>query len=92
MTCATKPGYRLSADLAGGGSTLVTDSGNRYFIIMVDDCTRYRWFQPLKKKSQALDKVKSFISAFRNAYGVTVSKFRSNDVGEFVVIKPYFEE
>ena len=92
MTRLTKPGYRLSADLAGGGSTLVTDSGNRYFIIMVDDCTRYRWFQPLKKKSQALDKVKSFISAFRNAYGVTVSKFRSNGGGEFIAMKPYFEE
>ena len=42
MTRATKPGYCLSANLAGGGSTLVTDSGNCYFIIMVDDCTRYR--------------------------------------------------
>ena len=30
MTCAKKLGYRLSADLAGGGSTLVTDSGNCY--------------------------------------------------------------
>ena len=92
MTRATKPGYRLSADLAGGGNTLVTDGGNRYFIIIVDDCTRYRWFRPLKKKSQALKEVKSFIPAFRNAYGVTVSKFRSDGGGEFVAMKPYFEE
>ena len=59
---------------------------------MVDDCTRYRWFRPLKKKSQALKEVKSFIPAFRNAYGVTVSKFRSDGGGEFVAMKPYFEE
>ena len=39
-----------------------------------------------------LNKVKNFISAFRNTYGVTVSKFRSNGGGECVAMKPYFKE
>ena len=40
MTCAKKSGYRLSADLTGSGSTLVTDSGNRYSraFVRADKC------------------------------------------------------
>ena len=92
MTRAKKPGYRLTADLAGGGNTLTTDRGNRYFIIIVDDFTRYKWFRPMAKKSQALKEVKAFITAFRNNHNVTVSKFRSDGGGEFVAMKAYFEE
>ncbi|CAA9497612.1 MAG: hypothetical protein AVDCRST_MAG96-1805, partial [uncultured Segetibacter sp.] len=66
MTRAKKPGYRLTADLAEGGNILITDRGNRYFIIIMDDFTRYKWFRPMTKKSQALKEVKAFITAFRN--------------------------
>ena len=87
---AWKRGQRLHADLGGGGASLSV-GGNRYFIILTDDFTRWRWMFPLRTKDEALSKVKEVVNALRNQ-GLSVEDFRSDDGGEFRGMLPYFKE
>ena len=38
----------------------VTPSGRKYFILLVDDCSRYMWLQLLTSKTEAAEAVKKF--------------------------------
>ena len=59
MTRARRPFDEVYSDLRGGGWTLLF-KGNRYYIIFTNDCTRMRWWFPLRFKYEALDHFKQF--------------------------------
>lgn len=43
-----------------GPVTLVTHGGRRYFLLQVDDCSRYMWLQLLSSKDEAAAAIKTF--------------------------------
>ncbi len=56
---------RIYADLSGGGITLPSLGGKRYFMVLTNDFTRYRWVFFLKKKSNALEVVTNFVAIIK---------------------------
>ena len=49
----SKPLEIIHSDL-WGPSHIISRTGNRYYVIFIDDFTRYTWLHPLKLKSDVL--------------------------------------
>ena len=43
-----------------GPITPATNGGRRYFLLLVDDCSRYMWLQLLMSKDEAAEAIKTF--------------------------------
>jgi hypothetical protein len=52
--------------------------GARYFMLITDGYSRYRWFYTLKHKSDALQVLIDWITKMRTQYGLTPKKIRIN--------------
>ncbi|KAK1408428.1 hypothetical protein QVD17_40194 [Tagetes erecta] len=76
------PLQMISVDLCGPISPS-TPAGNRYFMLLVDDCTRYMWVYMLKNKDQAFDIFKEFKMNVENEFGFKIKALRSDRGGEF---------
>jgi transposase InsO family protein len=82
-TRATTPFERIHIDLCGGGATLPSKGGIRYFMLFTDDYTRYKYVYFLKSKDEARHVIKDFIAKTRTQFGKTVTCFRSDNAQEF---------
>uniref|UniRef100_A0ACD6A2Q2 Uncharacterized protein n=1 Tax=Avena sativa TaxID=4498 RepID=A0ACD6A2Q2_AVESA len=69
-------------DLCGPISP-TTPGGNRYFLLVVDDCSRYMWLEALRSKDEALKFFKKIRALAENEFGLKLKAFRSNRGGEF---------
>ena len=49
----------IHGDLCGP-ITPATNSGRRYFLLLVDDCSRYMWLQLLTSKDEAAEVIRKF--------------------------------
>ena len=58
---ANIPLLKIHCDL-WGPSLVSSSQGIRYYVIFVDDCTRFTWFYPIKNKSDFFE----ILSNFRN--------------------------
>lgn len=91
-TRATRPGYRIYVDLAGGGDTLADQYGNgiptyggaRYILILTDDATRYRWGYLLGTKSEAIPTIKNWIKMIYSTTGRKIGIMHHDQGREFV--------
>ena len=70
-------------DLEGGGNITPSFEGAKYYLIITDDYTRYRWIRFLSQKSQALQELKNFAIYQLNQTGLTIKAIRSDDSSEF---------
>lgn len=77
-----RPLELVSMDLCGP-ITPETQAGNRYFMLVVDDCTRYMWVYLLKTKDQAIGAFKVFKKQVENEFGLKIKCVRSDRGGEF---------
>jgi transposase InsO family protein len=60
--------------------------GASYFLVVVDDWTRYVWLASMSHKSQAFERLKQFqawAEAAHSARGLRLSRIRSDNGGEF---------
>lgn len=81
-TRSDQPIYRLHVDLSG--RKLSTLDGKRYYLLMTDDYSRYRWVKLLSTKDEAIQTLKSFIDEVeREKAPCRVSVIRSDCGGEF---------
>lgn len=97
MQRATAKFERIHTDLGGGGKTLNAETpgyvegfadtpsigNNHYYIVFTDDYTRFRWWYPLKSKSEAFGKLLELLAMIKNQEGLTLKKLRSDNGGEF---------
>jgi Reverse transcriptase (RNA-dependent DNA polymerase)/gag-polypeptide of LTR copia-type/Integrase core domain/GAG-pre-integrase domain len=84
-TRATHPLELVHVDL-WGPAKIPSLQGARYFILVVDDHSRYMWIKLLKHKSDALDAFKEYVAYaenFHQTQGYRVSRLRSDNGGEF---------
>jgi hypothetical protein len=86
MTRATNKLGQIHVDLGGGGNISPSVGGVKYYMIITNDLTRYRWVYFLKYKSEALDQLKDFATWIENQEGIKIKRGRS-DGGELDSIK-----
>lgn len=61
----------------------VSQGGNVYIMTMMDDYSRYTRIYLLQKKSEAAEKIKSFVAEMKNKFGKCVNTIRSDRGGEY---------
>ena len=90
---SSQPGFRLHADVGGGGQTYTTFRGFRYFIIFICEATGYVWVRFMKKKSEALCIFQNLVILIFRQYGIRVCILHT-DFGKFNsdLAAKYFEE
>ena len=76
------PFYVIHSDVWGPFPSK-TESRARWFIVLVDDCTRLTWVHLLKSKMEIPDVVKNFFSIISNQFGIPIKRFRSNNVTDY---------
>jgi hypothetical protein len=64
-----------------------TPRGNRYFIMLVDDVSRFMWVKMLQSKDQAADAIKQYQAATEAETRRKLRAFRSDRGGEFTSAK-----
>lgn len=79
----TQPLQLIHTDLCGPMST-VTPGGNRYFMVLIDDYSRYLVLYLLKDKGEAKHCIKSFVRLVENQFGRKPQAIRSDRGAEFV--------
>lgn len=72
----------LHGDLCGPISP-ATPSGKRYFMLIVDDCTRYMWIVLIRRKDEALLAFKLVQARSEHEIKLKVKELRTDRGGEF---------
>jgi len=80
---AEEPLELLHIDLCGPISPS-TAAGNKYFMLLVDDLTRWMWVHVLKTKDQACSEFVKFKAVAENFCGRRIKTLRSDRGGEFL--------
>ncbi|KAK9076273.1 hypothetical protein SSX86_004606 [Deinandra increscens subsp. villosa] len=90
---ASSPLELVHADICGP-ITPVSNGGNRYFMLIVDDFSRYMWVYMIKTKDEAFNCFKSFKSRVEKETKYKVRMLRTDRGGEFnsFVFKKYCED
>ena len=66
-----------------GPMSVASVGGSSYFITFIDDFSRYVWVHIIKRKSDALEKFKSFLALIENQTDRQLKRFRSDNGGEY---------
>lgn len=80
---ADEPLQLVHVDLCGP-VTPETAGGNKYFMLLVDDCSRWMSVQFLKTKDQAASAFVKFKDEAENCVGYRIKTMRSDRGGEFL--------
>ena len=87
----TKPLEIIHSDL-WGPSPVVSYTGNKYYVIFVDDFTKYTWLYPLKLKSDVFQIFVDFQRRVERQLSQKIISFQSDFGGEFQALSKYFTE
>lgn len=79
---ASEVGELVHSDL-GGPMEVATPRGNRYYIVLVDDYSRYSVVYLLQHKSDAESKIREYCNMIKNQFGRFPKCIRSDGGGEF---------
>jgi hypothetical protein len=79
---ATTPLELVHGDLCGPISP-ATSAGNRYFLLLVDDYSRFMWIKLLHTKDEAADAIRKFKASAEVESRHTLRVFRTDRGGEF---------
>ncbi|KAG7594152.1 Reverse transcriptase RNA-dependent DNA polymerase [Arabidopsis thaliana x Arabidopsis arenosa] len=80
---ATKPLERLHCDL-WGPAPVCSSQGFKYYVIFIDNFSRYCWFYPLKNKSDFYSVFLLFQTFVENQLNQKIKMFQWDGGGEFV--------
>ncbi|KAI3668990.1 hypothetical protein L6452_40208 [Arctium lappa] len=64
-------------------SPIPSNTGFKYYLIIIDDFTHFTWFFPLKFKSETFDKIKNFHKFIQTQFTTTLKTFQCDKGGEF---------
>jgi len=70
-----------------GPITPATHGGRRYFLLLVDDCSRYMWLHLLSSKDEAPAVIKEFQAQVETETGKKLRVLRTDRGGEFTSIE-----
>ena len=83
---ATEQLELVHGDLCGPMS-LATPRGRRYFILLIDDATRYMWVVLLDSKAAVADAIKGHQAAAEKECGCKLQVLRVDNGGEFTTLE-----
>jgi transposase InsO family protein len=88
-----RPMELLHMDLFGLIAYISID-GSKYYLVIVDDHSRFTWVFFLQEKSQTQETLKRFLRRAQNEFGLTIKTIRSDNGTEFKnsQIKGFLEE
>lgn len=90
-TIANKPLALVHGDVWGPAPEL-SFYGDRYFVIFVDDFSRYCWLFPIKKKSDVCSVFINFHKLVERQFQTPLLEFQSDWGGEFRTVHNYLKE
>ncbi|CAA0841943.1 cysteine-rich RLK (RECEPTOR-like protein kinase) 8 [Striga hermonthica] len=70
-----------------GPITPATHGGRRYFLLLVDDCSRYMWLHLLTSKDQTTEAIKQFQTRSEAESGKRLRVLRTDRGGEFTSVE-----
>ena len=70
-----------------GPITPATHGGRKYFILLVDDCSRFMWLQLLTSKTEAAEVVKKFKARAEAESGKKLRVLWTDRGGEFTLVE-----
>lgn len=65
-------------------SPTISVSGFRYYVLFIDDYSRYSWIFPMKRKSEVFTHFKSFLATIKNIFKKSIKYFQSDGGTEYV--------
>lgn len=82
----------VHADL-WGPCNITNVKGYKYFLVLVDDCTRVTWVYMLGQKSETPDVIKKFFAQIKTQFSTVIRIFRSDNGLEFMnsTLQSFFE-
>lgn len=81
--CITSSPLQLIHTDIWGHTPSFSISGYRFYIIFVDDFSRFTWFFPLKEKSQAFFTFQQFKTLVENQFDLKIKILRCDNGGEY---------
>jgi transposase InsO family protein len=81
-SCTQFPLQLVHSDV-WGPAPINSINSHRYYVIFVDDFTRFTWFFPLKHKSQVLASFQHFKNTMENHLGTSIKTLRTDCGGEY---------
>ncbi|KAM2558058.1 hypothetical protein TB2_015106 [Malus domestica] len=81
--CTTSRSLELVHADVWGPALVCSISGYRFYVIFVDDFTKYTWLYPLKHKSEVFHIFVQFQALVENLSGYKIGTLRSDSGGEF---------
>lgn len=93
MSHVSKPLERIYCDL-WGPSPIVSNQGFCFYVVFVDDCTRFSWFYPLHNKAEFFQVFMCYKNLVENQFNTKIKEFQSDGGGEFInhQMKQYLAE
>jgi len=80
---ASRPLERVHCDL-WGPAPVSSVQGFQYYVIFIDNLSRFSWFYPLKRKSDFCSIFIKFQSFVENLLQTKIGTFQSDGGGEFI--------
>ncbi|KAM1320462.1 hypothetical protein ACFX2H_005342 [Malus domestica] len=84
VSCTTTKPLKLLHTDVWGPAPVSSVNGFRYYLLLVDDFSKYSWFFPLQYKSELFSTFVHFKSVVENLLGFKVITLRFDSGGEFV--------
>ncbi|XP_058208222.1 uncharacterized protein LOC131321235 [Rhododendron vialii] len=81
---ATSSPFQLIHMDVWGPSPIPSHKGFRYYLLLVDDFTRFTWLFPFHYKSEVKKVIAQFQAYVSTQFHTTVQTFRSDNGGEFI--------
>ena len=67
-----------------GKAPILSHQNFSYYVIFIDECTRFTWYFPLKNKSEFFQCFVNFHKYIENQFDKKIKIFQSDGAGEFV--------
>lgn len=75
-----------------GPAPIVSSNGCRYYVLFIDNATRFNWIYPIERKSQVASVLKEFKIHVEVLCNKRIKSFQSDNGGEFLVLKNFLSE